>query len=173
MGPNGVGVEEVRRVHIIYFLCRMGKIEHPHLIRINHLNRNGVRLRCKICMVFSRRYKTSYVWQDLLDDDLIPPILDNEMNTSSKGLKCQQYPLHKEFDICHWFHDKNKHDGLCRQCGKSFKSEKIHIHIKTCKGLNFLAKSNRAFNVVVEKTTSHRSMDASSDEPIMGYLLIR
>ena len=41
---NG-GVGEVRRVHIIYLLSRMGRIEHPHLLRVHHLTRNGVYLR--------------------------------------------------------------------------------------------------------------------------------
>lgn len=36
---------EIRRVHIIYFLSRMGRIEHPHLIRVNHVNRSGVHLK--------------------------------------------------------------------------------------------------------------------------------
>ena len=29
-------------------------------------------------LVIYRRYKNGYVWQDLLDDDLITPISDNE-----------------------------------------------------------------------------------------------
>ncbi|KAG8646389.1 protein SOSEKI 1 isoform X2 [Manihot esculenta] len=84
---------EVRRLHIIYFLSHMGRIEHPHLIRVHHLNRNGVYLRdVKRWMAdlrgkempeafswsYKRRYKNGYVWQDLLDDDLITPISDNE-----------------------------------------------------------------------------------------------
>lgn len=36
---------EVRRIHIIYFLSHMGHVEHPHLIRVHHLTRNGVYLR--------------------------------------------------------------------------------------------------------------------------------
>lgn len=28
---------EVRRVHVVYFLCRMGHVEQPHLIRVHHL----------------------------------------------------------------------------------------------------------------------------------------
>lgn len=36
---------EVRRVHIIYFLSCMGHTDHPHLIRVHHLARNGVYLR--------------------------------------------------------------------------------------------------------------------------------
>jgi hypothetical protein len=36
---------EVRRIHLIYFLSHMGRVEHPHLIRVHHFNRNGVYLR--------------------------------------------------------------------------------------------------------------------------------
>jgi hypothetical protein len=37
---------EVRRLHIIYFLSHLGgHAEHPHLIRVLHLTRNGVYLR--------------------------------------------------------------------------------------------------------------------------------
>ncbi|KAK4410993.1 hypothetical protein Sango_0172300 [Sesamum angolense] len=39
------GGAEVRRLHIVYFLSRKGRIEHPHLVRVHHLSRNGVRLR--------------------------------------------------------------------------------------------------------------------------------
>ncbi|KAF2319325.1 hypothetical protein GH714_014824 [Hevea brasiliensis] len=86
--PKGGG--EVRRLHIIYFLSHMGRVEHPHLIRVHHLNRNGVHLRAMdddlrgkdmpeaFAWSYKRRYKNGYVWQDLLDDDLITPISDNE-----------------------------------------------------------------------------------------------
>lgn len=71
----------------------MGRIEHPHLIRVHHLNRNGVHLRDVkrwladlrgkdmpdvFAWSYKRRYKNGYIWQDLLDDDLITPISDNE-----------------------------------------------------------------------------------------------
>ncbi|XP_028799766.1 protein UPSTREAM OF FLC-like isoform X1 [Neltuma alba] len=85
---------EIRRLHIIYFLSRSGcRIEHPHLIRVHHLARNGVYLRDikrwlgelrgkelpeAFAWSYKRRYKAGYVWQDLLDDDLITPISDNE-----------------------------------------------------------------------------------------------
>ncbi|KAK2988075.1 hypothetical protein RJ640_002016, partial [Escallonia rubra] len=87
------GGGEVRRVHIIYFLSRKGRSEHPHLIRVHHLSRNGVRLRDvkrwlselrgkdlaeSYAWSYKRRYKAGYVWQDLLDEDLITPISDNE-----------------------------------------------------------------------------------------------
>lgn len=41
-GHNG---SEVRRLHIVYFLCPKGRIEHPHLLRVHHHSRNGVHLR--------------------------------------------------------------------------------------------------------------------------------
>lgn len=84
---------EVRRIHVIYFLSRKGKIEHPHLLRVHHLSRNGVHLRDvkrwlgelrgkdmpeSFAWSYKRRYKSGYVWQDLLDEDLITPISDNE-----------------------------------------------------------------------------------------------
>ncbi|KAL7126061.1 hypothetical protein ABFS83_14G160100 [Erythranthe nasuta] len=84
---------EVRRLHVVYFLSRKGFVEHPHLIRIHHLSKNGVRLRDikrwlgelrgedmpeSFSWSYKRKYKTGYVWQDLLDDDLVTPISDNE-----------------------------------------------------------------------------------------------
>ncbi|KAK8469297.1 hypothetical protein PHAVU_005G042900 [Phaseolus vulgaris] len=94
IGMEGKGLGEVRRLHIIYFLSQIGgRADHPHLIRVLHLTRNGVYLRDvkrwlgelrgkELPEVFSwsykRRYKSGYVWQDLLDDDLITPISDNE-----------------------------------------------------------------------------------------------
>ncbi|KAJ6299706.1 hypothetical protein OIU76_020646 [Salix suchowensis] len=91
---SGAGAGEVRRVHIIYFLSHnLGCIEHPHLIRVLHFHRNGVYLRDvkrwladlrgkdmpkAFAWSYKRRYKKGYVWQDLIDDDLITPISDNE-----------------------------------------------------------------------------------------------
>ncbi|PON49650.1 hypothetical protein PanWU01x14_228830 [Parasponia andersonii] len=84
---------EVRRLHIIYFLTHLGRSEHPHLIRVHHLTRTGVYLRDvkrwlgelrgkdmpeTYAWSYKRRYKSGYVWQDLLDDDLITPLSDNE-----------------------------------------------------------------------------------------------
>ncbi|KAK1267450.1 hypothetical protein QJS04_geneDACA014623 [Acorus gramineus] len=80
---------EVRRINVVYFLSRMGKIDHPHLIRVHHLHRKGVRLRdVKRWMSslrgkdfpdsFAWKYKSGYVWQDLLEDDIITPVSDNE-----------------------------------------------------------------------------------------------
>lgn len=90
---GGGGGGEVRRLHIIYFLSHMGRVEHPHLIRVHHFTRTGIYLRDvkrwlgdlrgkdmpeAYAWSYKRRYKTGYVWQDLVDDDLITPLSDNE-----------------------------------------------------------------------------------------------
>ncbi|XP_044974040.1 uncharacterized protein LOC123441941 [Hordeum vulgare subsp. vulgare] len=87
------GAGEVRRINVVYFLSRGGRTDHPHLFRINHLHRSGVRLRDvkrwlsevrgkdmqdNFSWAYKRKYKAGYVWQDLMDDDLITPISDNE-----------------------------------------------------------------------------------------------
>ncbi|CAN7065113.1 unnamed protein product, partial [Brassica rapa subsp. trilocularis] len=88
------GAGEVRRVKLIYFLSsRSGQVDQPHILSVHHLSRNGVFLRDvkrwlagvrgsvmpdQYCWSCKRRYKNGYVWQDLLDDDLITPISDNE-----------------------------------------------------------------------------------------------
>ncbi|KAM7472422.1 hypothetical protein LguiA_010605 [Lonicera macranthoides] len=90
---EGQGGGEVRRIHIIYYLSRKGRIEHPHLIRVHHLSRNGVHLRDvkrwlselrgkdiadSFAWSYKRRYKKVFLWQDLVDEDLITPVSDNE-----------------------------------------------------------------------------------------------
>ncbi|XP_076940252.1 protein SOSEKI 1-like [Bidens hawaiensis] len=92
-GSGGGGGGEVRKIHVVYFLSRKGLIEHPHLIRVHHLSRTGVHLRDvkrwlselrgkdmpeSFAWSYKRKYKAGYVWQDLLDEDLITPISDNE-----------------------------------------------------------------------------------------------
>jgi hypothetical protein len=43
---KGASAGEVRRINVVYFLSRGGRTDHPHLFRVNHLNRaGGVRLR--------------------------------------------------------------------------------------------------------------------------------
>ncbi|XP_047957165.1 protein SOSEKI 1 [Salvia hispanica] len=118
------GGTEVRRLHIVYFLSRKGRIEHPHLIRVHHLSRNGVRLRDvkrwlaelrgkeipeSFSWSYKRRYKTGYVWQDLLDDDLITPISDNEYvlkGSEISSINVKEYPYTEE--KC----DSNRKDEL-------------------------------------------------------------
>lgn len=53
----------------------------------------------------------------------------------------------------------------CRQCGKPFKPEKLHSHMKSCRGMKALAKT------AAEKTQSHGSMASSQKESAYGYLL--
>ncbi|XP_026418576.1 protein UPSTREAM OF FLC-like isoform X2 [Papaver somniferum] len=121
-GKVGGGVGgEIRRVHIIYFLSRMGRVEHPHLIRVHHLSKNGVHLRDvkrwlselrgkdmpdSFAWSYKRRYKTGYVWQDLLDDDLISPISDNEYVIKGSEITTLS------FDPC--FHGEKKGSTLAK-----------------------------------------------------------
>ncbi|CAN6476655.1 unnamed protein product [Victoria cruziana] len=83
-----------RSIHIVYFLSRKGRVEHPHLVRVQPSSCcNGVRLKDvkkwlsdvrgkdmpnSFSWSNKRRYKTGYIWQDLHDDDLIAPLSDNE-----------------------------------------------------------------------------------------------
>ncbi|KQK10046.1 uncharacterized protein LOC100842645 isoform X2 [Brachypodium distachyon] len=90
---GGGGAGEVRRINVVYFLSRGGRTDHPHLFRVSHLHRAGVRLRDvkrwlsevrgkdmpeNFSWSYKRKYKAGYVWQDLMDDDLVTPISDNE-----------------------------------------------------------------------------------------------
>jgi len=53
IGMEGRGGGEVRRLHIIYFLSQIGgRADHPHLIRVLHLARNGVYLRGELSLFF-------------------------------------------------------------------------------------------------------------------------
>ncbi|CAI8589643.1 unnamed protein product [Vicia faba] len=104
------GGGEVRRLHIIYFLSHMGgHAEHPHLIRVLHLARNGVFLRDikrwlgelrgkdlpeSYAWSYKRRYKSGYVWQDLMDDDLITPISDNEYVLKGSQIHTTPFETH-------------------------------------------------------------------------------
>uniref|UniRef100_J3L4N1 SOSEKI DIX-like domain-containing protein n=2 Tax=Oryza brachyantha TaxID=4533 RepID=J3L4N1_ORYBR len=92
-GGGGGGAGEVRRINVVYFLSRGGRTDHPHLFRVNHLHRAGVRLRDvkrwlselrskdmpdSFSWSYKKNYKAGYIWQDLMDDDLIIPVSDNE-----------------------------------------------------------------------------------------------
>ncbi|KAE8706306.1 hypothetical protein F3Y22_tig00110402pilonHSYRG00117 [Hibiscus syriacus] len=81
-------VKPIRKVQVVYYLTRNGQLEHPHYMEVTHLVNQPLRLRdvmerltalrgkgmpslyswsCK------RTYKNGYVWNDLADNDVIPP----------------------------------------------------------------------------------------------------
>lgn len=135
------GGAEVRRLHIVYFLSRKGRIDHPHLIRVHHLSRNGVRLRDvkrwlgelrgkdipdSFCWSYKRRYKTGYVWQDLLDDDLITPISDNEYVL--KGSEISSTNIKEEFSYTEEKNGKQKDEASPQQEQKALSKEEKHSH---------------------------------------------
>ncbi|KAL9676888.1 hypothetical protein QQ045_005109 [Rhodiola kirilowii] len=117
------GGGEVRRLNIIYFLSRMGRVEHPHLIRVHHVTPNGVYLRDvkrwlselrgkdlaeSFAWSYKRRYKAGYLWQDLLDDDLITPISDNEFVLKGSEIPSSEGDK-KQDQISSW----EEHDQRC------------------------------------------------------------
>ncbi|KAL4332525.1 hypothetical protein GQ457_07G005610 [Hibiscus cannabinus] len=78
----------IRKVQVVYYLTRNGQLEHPHYMEVTLLVNQPLRLRdvmerltalrgkgmpslyswsCK------RTYKSGYVWNDLADNDVIPP----------------------------------------------------------------------------------------------------
>ncbi|KAF9609174.1 hypothetical protein IFM89_013564 [Coptis chinensis] len=148
VGNDGRESGEVRRVHIIYFLSRMGRVEQPHLIRVHHVSRNGIHLKDvkrwlselrgknmpdSFSWSYKRKYKSGYVWQDLMDEDLITPISDNEF-----VLKGSEIPA-ISFDSC--------------SCGKKIRNEG--------KPEQALTKSTEQNNSYTSSTkTSHTEEDS-------------
>ncbi|KAM0910262.1 hypothetical protein ACQ4PT_014257 [Festuca glaucescens] len=78
----------MRRVQIIYYLCRNGQLEHPHFMELAQHPHQPLRLKDvmdKLTVLrgkgmpalFSwsckRNYKNGYVWNDLSDNDVIYP----------------------------------------------------------------------------------------------------
>ncbi|KAK1667989.1 hypothetical protein QYE76_056148 [Lolium multiflorum] len=114
------GGEARRVINVVYFLSRGGRTDQPHLFRVNlsHLHRAGVRLRDvkrwlsevrgkdmpgNFSWSYKRKYKSGYVWQDLLDDDLITPISDNEYVLKGCDVRrtpppCSEAPKHFPID---------------------------------------------------------------------------
>ncbi|VAH87685.1 unnamed protein product [Triticum turgidum subsp. durum] len=78
----------MRRVQIIYYLCRSGQLEHPHFMELAQFPHQPLRLKDvmdKLTLLrgkgmpalFSwsckRNYKNGYVWNDLSESDVIYP----------------------------------------------------------------------------------------------------
>ncbi|KAI6675812.1 hypothetical protein NL676_036608 [Syzygium grande] len=88
---------EVRRIKVLYFL-RHGRgtgarVEQPHLFCAHHSSSNdlllkdikrwladlrGSHLTEAFSWSYKRRYKTGYIWQEVVDDDLVMPTSRNE-----------------------------------------------------------------------------------------------
>ncbi|XP_020102000.1 protein UPSTREAM OF FLC-like isoform X2 [Ananas comosus] len=78
---------------VVYYLSRNNHLEHPHYMEVTYSSDEGLFLRDFINRLnvlrgqwlgamyswsSKRAYKNGYVWHDLSDDDLIPPIHSNE-----------------------------------------------------------------------------------------------
>ncbi|CAA6655434.1 unnamed protein product [Spirodela intermedia] len=82
----------VRRIPVVYYLCRNMHLEHPHFIEvpsspeglylrdvINRLNAlRGKGMAAMYSWSCKRSYKSGFVWHDLSEDDLILPAQGNE-----------------------------------------------------------------------------------------------
>ncbi|XVE83176.1 hypothetical protein DITRI_Ditri16bG0066800 [Diplodiscus trichospermus] len=81
-------VKSIRKVEVVYYLTRNGLLEHPHYMEVTHLVNQPLRLRDVIERLTAlrgkgmpslyswsceRSYKNGYVWNDLADNDIIPP----------------------------------------------------------------------------------------------------
>lgn len=69
------GITRKRHATIIFLVIQEVIIFHSLIIIQKIVKKNLEIINLKYCI---RRYKTGYVWQDLVDDDLITPISDNE-----------------------------------------------------------------------------------------------
>ncbi|KAL6010116.1 hypothetical protein ACLOJK_000547 [Asimina triloba] len=85
--------QQVRKVPVVYYLCRNRHLEHPHFIEVPLSSPNGLYLRDFINRLNSlrgkgmpalyswsckRSYKNGFVWHDLCEDDVILPCSGNE-----------------------------------------------------------------------------------------------
>lgn len=85
--------QQIRKVPVVYYLCRNRHLEHPHFIEVPVSSSDGLYLRDVIdrlnvlrgrgmASMYSwsckRSYKTGFVWHDLCEDDLIQPASGNE-----------------------------------------------------------------------------------------------
>ncbi|GJS87983.1 protein upstream of flc [Tanacetum coccineum] len=84
---------EMKKVPVVYYLCRNRQLEHPHFIEVALVSPDGLYLRDVLKKFESMRgkgmaamyswsckrsYKNAFVWNDLCEDDLIVPAHGNE-----------------------------------------------------------------------------------------------
>ncbi|KAL4375923.1 hypothetical protein GQ457_02G009440 [Hibiscus cannabinus] len=81
-------LKPIRKVQVVYYLTRNGQLEHPHYMEVTHLLNQPLCLRDVMERLTAlrgkampslyswscrRSYKNGYVWNDLADNDIIPP----------------------------------------------------------------------------------------------------
>ncbi|GMI68661.1 SOSEKI2 [Hibiscus trionum] len=81
-------LKPIRKVQVVYYLTRNGQLEHPHYMEVTHLLNQPLCLRDVMERLIAlrgkampslyswscrRSYKNGYVWNDLADNDIIPP----------------------------------------------------------------------------------------------------
>ncbi|XP_045805740.1 protein SOSEKI 1 [Trifolium pratense] len=190
---------EVRRLHIIYFLSHLGgHAEHPHLIRVLHLTRNGVYLRDikrwlgelrgkdlpeSYAWSYKRRYKSGYVWQDLMDDDLITPISDNEYVLKGSQIHTTPFETHSINSVNEKKNDtdilaekvKVEEDEQKRQNKPSLSDEKTEIQKETDtkknnlnQGSSEVSQDSLVFSSDRSSVTDDDSCSKVEEEKLLG-----
>ncbi|XP_077251692.1 protein SOSEKI 2-like [Tasmannia lanceolata] len=81
-------IKALRKVQVVYYLCRNGQLEQPHFMEVPHIANQQLRLKdvmdrlmvlrgSGMPALFSwsckRSYKNGYVWNDLGENDVIYP----------------------------------------------------------------------------------------------------
>ncbi|KAI7984468.1 Protein UPSTREAM OF FLC [Camellia lanceoleosa] len=78
--------QQIRKVPVVYYLCRNQQLEHPHFIEVPLSSPDGLYLKDMIDRLNVLRgkgmasisYKNGFVWHDLSEDDLIFPAHGSE-----------------------------------------------------------------------------------------------
>ncbi|EPS59694.1 hypothetical protein M569_15111 [Genlisea aurea] len=85
--------KQIRKVPVVYYLCRNRQLEHPHFMEVPLASSGGLYLRDVIerlnvlrgrgmASLYSwsckRSYKSGFVWHDLCENDLILPVHGSE-----------------------------------------------------------------------------------------------
>ncbi|KAF5809783.1 hypothetical protein HanRHA438_Chr04g0171641 [Helianthus annuus] len=124
-----------RKVAVVYYLSRIGNLEHPHLIQVPLSSPDGLYLRDVINRLNSlrgkgmaasyswsskRSYKNGFVWHDLSDNDFIYPahgqdyVLKGSEKSSSPDSAQVDFPAvkHRRNQSCSAT-EYNVYTGLC------------------------------------------------------------
>ncbi|EMS68696.1 hypothetical protein TRIUR3_03751 [Triticum urartu] len=188
---KGGGAGEVRRINVVYFLSRGGRTDHPHLFRVNHLHRSGVRLRDVkrwLSEVRGKDMPENFSWaykRGGSDDD------EDRRDTTPvcPGMDGCGIHMNRKVRLRRSGKDKAKPEGgkrpgavaaahkpaslpLCSQCGKEFKPQDLHSHMQSCRGFRArMRSSNGTRGVDRNHTRSARADDSSPERTSTGLLL--
>ncbi|CAD5172448.1 unnamed protein product [Musa acuminata subsp. malaccensis] len=164
-----------RRVPVVYYLSRNGQLEHPHFMEVTLSSCRGLFLRDVIdrlnflrgkgmANLYSwsskRSYKNGFVWQDLVEDDLIHPAHGHEYVLKGSELLLIPVPSSSSLDAKAAFYASNKplhvstfvHDDL----------ETLQIRNKRATWSSFDLNEYKVYKTDPVAETGVRAADAST-----------